>query len=191
MIDFYKLEKNYKLLKEGKVGGNLIYKYKSKSLTEAKTGWIEFIAEQLFNYLKGEIKEINVKKIKNEINEIKMFTSCKLEGLFQHETSTEQVKYEFEHDLIGWIDQLGNKDLSEFLLKDKKPYYFEYTKEQIDNRNDYFKRYGKDVNALSKIVTRISNLESQFRKIKDQEIDYLRDIYKKPEKLNTKYALAN
>ena len=26
LIDFYKLEKNYKLLKEGKVGGNLIYK---------------------------------------------------------------------------------------------------------------------------------------------------------------------
>ena len=97
LIDFYKLEKNYKLLKEGKVGGNLIYKYKSKSLTEAKTGWIEFIAEQLFNYLKEEIKEINLKKIKNEINEIKMFTSCKLEGLFQYESSAGQVKYEFEH----------------------------------------------------------------------------------------------
>lgn len=191
LIDFYKLEKNYKLLKEGKVGGNLIYKYKSKSLTEAKTGWIEFIAEQLFNYLKEEIKEINLKKIKNEINEIKMFTSCKLEGLFQYESSAGQVKYEFEHDFIEWIDQLGNKDLSEFLLKDKKSYYFEFTKEQIDNRNDYFKRYGKDVNALSKIVTRISNLESQFRKIKNKEIDYLRDIYKRPEKLNTKYALAN
>ena len=89
------------------------------------------------------------------------------------------------------MDRSLNKDLSEFLLKDKKSYYFEFTKEQIDNRNDYFKRYGKDVNALSKIVTRISNLESQFRKIKNKEIDYLRDIYKRPEKLNTKYALAN
>ena len=28
------------------------------------------------------------------------------------------------------------------------------------NRDDVFKRYGKDINALSKIVTRISNLES-------------------------------
>ena len=72
--------------------------------------------------------------------------------------------------LIEWIDQLGNKDLSEFLLKDKKSYYFEFTKEQIDNRNDYFKRYGKDVNALSKIVTRISNLESQFRKLKIKKL---------------------
>ena len=80
---------------------------------------------------------------------------------------------------------LGNPNLK------KANTEIEFTKEQIDNRNDYFKRYGKDVNALSKIVTRISNLESQFRKIKNQEIDYLRDIYKKPEKLNTKYALAN
>ena len=31
-------------------------------------------------------------------------------------------------------------------------------------RDDQFKRYGTDANALSKIVTRVSNLESLMRK---------------------------
>ena len=93
--------------------------------------------------------------------------------------------------MLNWIDNLGQKELSEFQLKNKKLYYFEYTDEQINNRNDYFKRYGKDINALSKIVTRISNLESQFRKIKNSEINSPRDIYKKSTEQFTKYALSN
>ena len=83
------------------------------------------------------------------------------------------------------------KNLSDFALKNKKSYSFEYTKEQVNNRNDYFKRYGKDINALSKIVTRISNLESQFRKVKYPEDKKPRDIYKKTEEVFTKYALSN
>ena len=70
-------------------------------------------------------------------------------------------------------------------------FYFEYTQDQIKNRNDYFDRYGKDINALSKIVTRISNLESQFRKIKTTEASQPRDIYKKTSELFTRYALSN
>jgi hypothetical protein len=58
-------------------------------------------------------------------------------------------------------------------------------------RKDVFKRYGKDINALSKIVTRISNLESQFRKVKKFEDKYVRDIYKKRGEDFVKYALSN
>jgi hypothetical protein len=37
-------------------------------------------------------------------------------------------------------------------------------------RKDYFKRYGADANALSKIVTRVSNVESLFRKLRVQDM---------------------
>ena len=42
---------------------------------------------------------------------------------------------------------------------------FYYTDEQLKGRNEMFTRYGTDINALSKIVTRISNLESLYRKV--------------------------
>ena len=191
LTNFYKKNDNYELLKKGKVGGNLIYKYKSKSLTEAKLGWIDYLAEQLFENIQENSKEINLEKIKKEIEEIRIFTIFKLEGLLEHKSKVASIKHEFNYDMLNWIDNLGQKELSEFQLKNKKLYYFEYTDEQIKNRNDYFKRYGKDINALSKIVTRISNLESQFRKIKNSEINSPRDIYKKSTEQFTKYALSN
>ena len=49
----------------------------------------------------------------------------------------------------------------------------------------------EDINALSKIVTRISNLEGQFRKVRHENDNYLRDIYKKVGENFTKYALSN
>ena len=54
-----------------------------------------------------------------------------------------------------------------------------------------FKRYGTDINALSKIVTRISNLESQFRKVRNNKHNSLRDIYGKRGDSFVKYALSN
>ena len=58
-------------------------------------------------------------------------------------------------------------------------------------REDVFKRYGTSINALSKIVTRISNLESQFRKVRYQDDNYLKDVYKKVGENFTRYALSN
>ena len=74
---------------------------------------------------------------------------------------------------------------------DNNKIVFEYTKEQIKIREDIFKRYGTDINALSKIVTRISNLESQFRKVRYNKHNYLRDIYGKTSENFVKYALSN
>ena len=69
--------------------------------------------------------------------------------------------------------------------------FFDYTPEQIINRKDYFARYGEDINALSKIVTRISNLEDQFRKVRTSEKETFRDIYGKSSEQFTKYAISN
>ena len=58
-------------------------------------------------------------------------------------------------------------------------------------RDEVFKKYGKDINALSKIVTRISNLESQFRKVRYSDEKFLRDIYTNIGENFFKYALSN
>ena len=92
---------------------------------------------------------------------------------------------------MKWIDCNGSKKFSDCKLKSNTTYFFEYTQEQITNRNDYFSRYGEDINALSKIVTRISNLEDQFRKIRSSEDKVYRNIYGKSSEVFTKYALSN
>jgi len=191
LVNFYKIEKNYKKLIDGKVGGNLIYKYKSKSLTEAKFGWIEFISEQLLEMIKQRNNNQDIDRISMEINELKLFITLKLENLLESNESPDMVKLDFKHDILEWIDCNGSKKFSDCKLKTNTTYYFEYTQEQISNRNDYFNRYGKDINALSKIVTRISNLEDQFRKIKTAEGKTFRNIYGKSSEQFTKYAISN
>ncbi len=191
LINFYKKNENYQKLIDGKVGGNLIYKYKSKSLTEAKFGWIEFIADQLFEMIKIKKNSIDVNLVRKEIKELKLFIQFKLENLLESKDNIDMSKFDFEHDILKWIDCNGSKKFSEGKLKSKKTYYFEYTQEQIINRKDYFARYGKDINALSKIVTRISNLEDQFRKVRTSEGKKFRDIYGKTSEQFTKYAISN
>ena len=103
---------------------------------------------------------------------------------------------------IGFIGSYINKYLDKYvdikLFKypqetiDAIIYSFEFTKEQQDHRSDIFKRYGTDINSLSKIITRIESLESLFRKIKTVEDRYLRDVYRDLRGDNfTRYALVN
>ena len=191
LINFYKIKENYQKLIDGKVGGNLIYKYKSKSLTEAKFGWIEFISEQLLSLIKERNKQADIERIGYEIQELKLFIKMKLENLFESNKKPAIIKYDFQHNILKWIDCNGSKKFSDCKLKSNTTYFFEYTQEQITNRNDYFSRYGEDINALSKIVTRISNLEDQFRKIRSSEDKVYRNIYGKSSEVFTKYALSN
>jgi radical SAM superfamily enzyme YgiQ (UPF0313 family) len=194
LLDHYRKDKNYNLLKEGKVGGNLIYKYKSQSLVYQKDQWIE--------YMKLKLKEIAQTKfgdlyrendIDTQIDELSLFCKYKLSGVLDGQLNSMSQKNNFTYDILGWIDRSeSNQKLEDFKLKKTITYSFEFSKDQEINRADVFKRYGKDVNAISKIVTRIGNLESQFRKIRSIEDNYLRDIYKDLQSENfVRYALVN
>ena len=99
----------------------------------------------------------------------------------------------FKFDILKWVDdEKENKRLSEYRFPlDSEKLIFEFTKDQMIIRKDVFKRYGTNINAISKIVTRISNLESQFRKVRYENDNYLRDIYKKVGENFVKYALSN
>ena len=195
LVDHYKKDENYEKLKAGKVGGNLIYKYKSKNLVEASSDWIDFFEKQLFIEIKKkQISATSHDSVKSELSEIAKFNKLKLNGLLNPKANTQAIEDKFKFDIISWIDELdNNKPLKEYECEslNSKKIKFEFTKNQIMSRDDVFKRYGKDINALSKIVTRISNLESQFRKVRYSDEKFLRDIYTNVGENFIKYALSN
>ena len=129
--------------------------------------------------------------IGSEISEIAEFCRLKIKGLLNVNANIEPIKGEFQFDLIKWIDDGAKTRLSNYKFKnEREKFYFEFTSDQIKIRDDVFKRYGTDINALSKIVTRVSSLESQFRKIRYDNGTYLRDIYTKVGEKFTRYALS-
>ena len=193
LIAHYKKDENYELLKQGKVGGNLIYKYKARSIVLSKNEWIDYMQDVLKAVVlekKGEL--FYNEDIKTQINEIGFFCRYKLNGVLDaNSEAIPQIK-NFNYDILSWIDSGKNQSLKNFKSSKSITYSFEFSKDQQVDRIDVFKRYGADLNGVSKIVTRISNLESQFRKIRSIKDDYLRDIYKDLQGENfARYALVN
>ena len=193
LLEYYRKDENYLKLKNGEIGGNLIYKYKSKNLVENSLAWLDFFEKELYKAIVAKQNNIkNTDQIRLEIGEVSKFCKMKLHGLLNPKINPSQISSNFKYDILKWIDNYEtNSNLSNYKFKYEEKLFFEYTKDQILIRNDVFKRYGTSMNALSKIVTRISNLESQFRKVRYENDEYLRDVYKKVGETFVKYALSN
>ena len=192
LLDYYQDDKNYEKLTKGEVGGNLIYKYKSKNLVEAGLEWADFFEEQLLKLIaETEKSPASLARIKSEISEIAIFCKLKVDGLLDINSDMKPIKKNFQYDILQWVDNGASKRLDEYKLsKPLMDIYFEYTDDQVKTRDDLFKRYGTDINALSKIVTRVSSLETQFRKVRYNDESNLRDIYKKIGEKFTRYAMS-
>ena len=193
LLNYYRNDENYLKLKQGKVGGNLIYKYKSKSLLTASGEWIQFLEEQILKLVDNQINiYIETSELKKQLSNISKFCNAKLEGLFEIDAEQYNKTYSFDYDIIQWIDNKENSNLSDWKLDFPVKYTLGYSDAQIEVRHDQLLRYGSSINQLSKLVTRISNLESQMRKIKTDD-SFARDIYAvtKAGESFTKYTLAN
>ena len=193
LLNHYKKEENYKKLKAGLVGGNLIYKYKVRGLVLCLFDWLDYIEQIVYKTLLDD-KDVKIEKeeMKNQLKNIKQFCKNKLTGIFDYNTDQAQISSKFDYDIIKWMDNYKDLSLPDLKFNDPKEYTFGFTNDQITMRQDHLNRYGSDLNALSKVVTRISNLESLFRKIKTNS-NTVRDIY--PTTSNedrfTRYTLAN
>ena len=191
LVDYFRQEQNYYLLESGKVGGNLIYKYKVLNVVFSSSDWITFIKEQLKILCEEKIEDKErLEQAEIEIKEIGKFCKYKLAGLFDVDADLSVISEKFNFDILSWLDSDHGKPLSDYRAQTLISYQFEYDQEQLQTRKDQFSRYGNDVNALSKIVTRISSLESQFRKIRKND-DSIRGIYSYTQESMTKYMLAN
>ena len=193
LLDFYNNDENYKKLKRGEVGGNLLYKYKSQSLLESSSSLISFLQDQVLKEVVSKQKGIkSTDIIKSELKEIANFCRLKVNALLDANADDKPISGKFDYDILSWIED-ENKGLNDYKFKNNEnlEIFFEFTEDQLRLRKDVFTRYGTDINAVSKIVTRIDSLENHYRKVRLKNETSLRDIYKKVGDTNIRYTLAN
>ena len=193
LVEHYRKEENYLKLKKGLVGGNLIYKYKARSIMHTSSEWLEYLESEIFQIIINDNNiQIDYMELKNQLSSVSNFCKYKLDGLFNLEIDQKQITKNFDYDIINWIDHIDKVSLFDCKLSKPIKYTFGFTDDQITVRKDHLNRWGSDINALSKIVTRISNLEELFRKIQINE-NMVRDIYPSTSGGNrfTRYTLAN
>ena len=103
-------------------------------------------------------------------------------------SSEESVTMESKYDFLAWLKGPKSQLLSTYRVKNPIRYFFSYTERQKKERYDQFRRYGTDINALSKIVVRI-HVENWFRSVSTNPKYIKEDINKK--RSRTRYAMSN
>lgn len=166
LVDHYKKDENYAKLLRGEVGGNLIYKYKAMSLAFSAEPWIDFLVRNCRAIIRERIQdETALQMACRHIDCLAEFVKNKLGGVLNAQADLSPAHMTSHYDIIAWRQSPEGTPLSDFTLPDPVVYQFEYAPDQLRVRADQFKRYGAHANGLSKIVTRVSNVESLFRKI--------------------------
>jgi radical SAM superfamily enzyme YgiQ (UPF0313 family) len=191
LIRFYRKDDNYNKLYTGQVGGNLIYKYKAMSLTQGAKGWAKHIGKVVKNLAKQtKYKMDDQNVLMHQIDTLIEFENSRLNGVLNADANLDTISMESDYNISSWLKTPDNTPLTDFRLKKSVVYDFSYTKEQITSMNDYFKRYGTNKNALSKIVTRVSNVESLFRRVGTSNSSKIEKSFEDEDKF-VRYALSS
>ena len=191
LVAYYRQDENYSKLFSGEVGGNLIYKYKAMSLSSGAEGWVEHVGMVVRKIVLELIQdEKSLGNVEKEIELLIAYEKNRLAGVLDAQAELSPLEMTSDYHVAAWIKSKNNLPLSDFALKSPITYVFEYTDAQVADRKDYFKRYGTHINALSKIVTRVSNVESLFREVSIPGIKDSGDPAEMEDAF-VRYALAN
>ena len=190
LVAHYQRDKNYERLCNGDVGGNLIYKYKALSIVFAAEGWMSVLSNVCKKIASEEIEDPEaVKQEEEKIDLLSTFCRMKLAGILNVEEDVAPIEMESSYDVVGWLQSQEGTPLDHYQTAASVNYTFYFTQKQLTAQADQFKRYGTDINALSRIFTRIGNVESLFRKVRTRECEKI--IYTDIDQDRfTRYALA-
>lgn len=192
MVEYYRKDENYKKLLDGDAGGNLIYKYKSMNLATAMPEWIKYLSKLLEeiviekNNLNLSSKGIEIKK--QEIFMLKEYNKNRTWKFLDGNSNDLNVMMESDYDFLAWFNEPEPQPLSMYRVKDPIRYFFAYTEMQLKERYDQFRRYGTNINGLSKIVTRIK-MENWFRSV-GTDPNLIKDNMTS-KRSRTRYAMSN
>ena len=192
MIKYYQKDENYQKLIKGDAGGNLIYKYKSMNLATAMPEWIKYLTKLLEELVTNRH---NLKKtsehVKQKLQEIYMlaeYNKNRTWKFLDSKSSEQNVMMESIYDFKAWLNEEKPRPLDLYKVKNPIRYIFAYTETQKKERYDQFRRYGTDINALSKIVTR-TRQENWLRSV-GTDPNFIKDNFN-PKRSRTRYALSN
>ena len=167
LVSYYKKEENYQKLLNGEIGGNVIYKHKAISLSYCSGEWVDYLKQICIVIVHEKEKDPELlEKAQEELKQISDFVKNRLHGVLQVEADTSPREMESNYDIVAWRKSKLGAPLSDYALSSPIMYEFVYTKDQLRTRQDQFSRWGTDINACSKIITRgVSVVEALFREV--------------------------
>ncbi|MDC1112479.1 radical SAM protein [Candidatus Pelagibacter sp.] len=190
MVKHYKKDENYKKLVSGEAGGNLMYRYKSLNMVNAMPEWMEYLTKVIKKCIVDRNSNLSKEELKikdHEINNLVEFHKNKT-WKFLENTTEETLKMKSDYNFSSWLSATETEPLSSFKANSPIEYYFKLTERQKNEKQDMFRRYGTDINALSKIVVRIKP-ENWLRSVATDQA-YIKDKMD-DKRSQARYSLSN
>tara|TARA_Y100000590_G_scaffold14183_1_gene17049 strand:- start:674 stop:1780 length:1107 start_codon:yes stop_codon:yes gene_type:complete len=161
LIKYYSDEDNFKKAMCGEEGGNVKFYHKALLLSKYKDVWLDFVFKCLGHFLKK-----NNIEIKEEFNDIEVFTKCKFDGVLDLNRTHVQINNSFNYDIINWLNQEHRtRPLKEFKNKERVRMRFTYNANQILERNTLFSEFKEnDAFSATNILDRIRPQHKLYRK---------------------------
>ena len=161
LIKYYSDEDNFKKVMCGEEGGNVKFYHKALLLSKYKDVWLDFVFKCLGHFLKK-----NNIEIKEEFNDIEVFTKCKFDGVLDLNRTHVQINNSFNYDIINWLNQEHRtRPLKEFKNKERVRMRFTYNANQILERNTLFSEFKEnDAFSATNILDRIRPQHKLYRK---------------------------
>ena len=153
----------------GNLGSNLIFKYKSRSLTKDLENIGEIAEISTVEILKE--KQIDVDGIEEFIKELVSFKKCQVEDIFAlAETKTSSFNYDIPIFLkdIQYKDQ--NLKLSKYKFSYSRKFEFKLNIDQVNQIKSYNSLFGTKIDGISRTLSRVY-IKKLFRNYKKDKIE--------------------
>jgi len=164
--DFCSDEKNIQKFIEGEYGSNLIFKYKSRSLTLdlenvakiAKKSTLEILRNNSFNQDPSIF-----------VNDLIVHKLCEIENLFDIEKDKVGT---FSYDIASFLKEERNSQknisLASYKFKSKKQIKFSLSEDQENQIKSYNDLFGNSIEGLSRTLSRVY-IKKLFRSSKSEQ----------------------
>ena len=171
---FTNKKENIQKFINGNLGSNLIFKYKSRSLTKdlenigaiAETSTIEIIKE----------KKIDIPGIEDFTKELISFKKCQVEDIF----SLKEVKTDlFNYDIPNFLNNIQSKEedlnLNHYKLSYSRKFEFKLNSDQFNQIKSYNSLFGTKIDGISRTLSRVY-IKKLFRKYEKDKIEEIAEF---------------
>lgn len=166
LIRFYRDPDHYARLIRGEIGGNVIFKHKTRLLTRHREAWMGHITQVAERLLMSQPNAASqAKRIQEELEELLRYLTHKFAGMLDPAANEGPVTDQFQHDILAWSRDRTGKPLAAWSRPEGCAYRFYFSEQQLIERRDSFRRYGTDPHGLAKIMARIPSHERLFRQV--------------------------
>ena len=173
--EFCSKDENIKRFINGELGSNLIFKYKSRSMT------LDLL--NIAKIAKSSVEEIFEKNSISQpyimlfLDDLISYKLCEVTNLFEIETKKEAI---FDFDVQTFLNSSDKDDrfsLDKFKFKNKKQLLFTLTEDQRNQLKSYNDLFGKSIEGISRTLSRVY-VKKLFRKpLNDDDIKILKDEF--------------